>query len=124
MVGLPGAPTPRVVACTRRAVQAHGAPEAPRAARREGEGMSRRTVARRVELSGVGLHMGIECRLGFEPAAAGTGVRFRRSDRGDAEVPARVERAVLAERRTQLGEGAEAIHTVEHVLAAVAAREI
>jgi UDP-3-O-[3-hydroxymyristoyl] N-acetylglucosamine deacetylase / 3-hydroxyacyl-[acyl-carrier-protein] dehydratase len=86
--------------------------------------MSRRTVARRVELSGVGLHMGIECRLGFEPAAAGTGVRFRRTDRGDAEVPAIVERAVLAERRTQLGEGAEAIHTVEHVLAAVAAREI
>lgn len=86
--------------------------------------MSRRSVARRVELSGVGLHMGIECRLGFEPAATGSGVRFRRSDRGGAEVPARVERAVLAERRTQLGEGAEAIHTVEHVLAAVAAREI
>jgi UDP-3-O-[3-hydroxymyristoyl] N-acetylglucosamine deacetylase / 3-hydroxyacyl-[acyl-carrier-protein] dehydratase len=86
--------------------------------------MSRRTVARRVELAGVGLHMGIDCRLGFEPAAAGSGVRFRRSDRGDAEIPARVERAVLAERRTQLGEGVEAIHTVEHVLAAVAAREI
>ena len=86
--------------------------------------MSRRTVGRRVELTGVGLHMGIDCRLGFEPAAAGTGVRFRRSDRGGAEVPARVERAVLAERRTQLGDGAEAIHTVEHVLAAVAAREI
>ena len=31
---------------------------------------------------------------------------------------------MLAERRTQLGEGAEAIHTVEHVLAAVVAREI
>jgi UDP-3-O-acyl N-acetylglucosamine deacetylase len=31
---------------------------------------------------------------------------------------------VLAERRTQLGEGAAAIHTVEHVLAAVAAHGI
>ena len=87
--------------------------------------MSRKTVARRVELSGVGLHMGVPCRLGFEPAAAGTGVRFRRSDRpGSADIPALVDRAVLAERRTQLGDGDEAIHTVEHVLAAVAAREI
>jgi UDP-3-O-acyl N-acetylglucosamine deacetylase len=87
--------------------------------------VSRKTVARRVELSGVGLHMGMSCRLGFEPAETGTGVRFRRSDRpGAADISARVDRAVLAERRTQLGEGSEAIHTVEHVLAAVAAREI
>ena len=87
--------------------------------------MSRKTVARRVELSGVGLHMGFACKLGFEPASAGMGVRFRRSDRpGSEDIPARVERAVLAERRTQLGDGAEAIHTVEHVLAAVVAREI
>jgi UDP-3-O-[3-hydroxymyristoyl] N-acetylglucosamine deacetylase/3-hydroxyacyl-[acyl-carrier-protein] dehydratase len=87
--------------------------------------VSRKTVARRVELSGVGLHMGMACRLGFEPATAGTGVRFRRTDRpGSPDIPARVDHAVLAERRTQLGVGAEAIHTVEHVLAAVAAREI
>ena len=87
--------------------------------------MTRRSIARRVELSGVGLHMGVPCRLGFEPAEVGFGVRFRRSDRpGAADIPARVDRAVLAERRTQLGEGAEAIHTVEHVLAAVAAREV
>jgi UDP-3-O-acyl N-acetylglucosamine deacetylase len=87
--------------------------------------MTRKSVSRRVELSGVGLHMGLRCTLGFEPAPAGSGVVFRRSDRpGSPDIPARVDRAVLAERRTQLGEGAEAIHTVEHVLAAVAAREV
>ena len=86
--------------------------------------MSRRTIARRIALSGVGLHMGAPVQLAFEPALAGTGVRFRRDDRGGAEVPARVEHAVLAERRTQLGEGDAAIHTVEHVLAAVAAQGI
>jgi UDP-3-O-acyl N-acetylglucosamine deacetylase len=86
--------------------------------------MSRRTVARPQSVEGVGLHMGVECRLGFEPAAPGSGIRFRRTDRGGVEIPARVDRAVLAERRTQLGEGADAIHTVEHVLAAVAAQEI
>ena len=81
-------------------------------------------IARRVELSGVGLHMGVPVRLAFEPTSAGTGIRFRRDDRGGAEIPARVEHAVLAERRTQLGEGVAAIHTVEHVLAAVAAHGV
>ena len=86
--------------------------------------MSRRTIARRVELSGVGLHMGAPVRLVFEPASSGTGIRFRRDDRDGAETAAHVEQAVLAERRTQLGEGPAAIHTVEHVLAACAAQEI
>ena len=86
--------------------------------------MSRWTIARPQSVEGVGLHMGVACRLGFEPAASGSGIRFRRTDRGGMEIPARVDRAVLAERRTQLGEGPEAIHTVEHVLAAVAAQEI
>jgi UDP-3-O-acyl N-acetylglucosamine deacetylase len=86
--------------------------------------MSRRTVGRAAVLSGVGLHMGVPVTLSFEPAAAGTGVRFRRVDHGGLEIAARVEHAVLAERRTQLGEGDGALHTVEHVLAAVAAQEI
>ena len=86
--------------------------------------MSRCTIARSVALSGVGLHMGESCTLTFEPAAPGAGVRFRRTDRGGAETAAHVAHAVLAERRTQLGEGRDAIHTVEHVLAAVAAREV
>lgn len=86
--------------------------------------MNRLTIARRVALSGVGLHMGAPVHLAFEPAESGSGIRFRRDDRGGAEVPARVEHAVLAERRTQLGDGPAAIHTVEHVLAAVAAHGI
>jgi UDP-3-O-[3-hydroxymyristoyl] N-acetylglucosamine deacetylase / 3-hydroxyacyl-[acyl-carrier-protein] dehydratase len=81
-------------------------------------------VARRAALSGVGLHMGAPVQLAFEPAAAGSGIRFRRDDRDGAEIAARVEQAVLAERRTQLGEGRDAIHTVEHVLAAVAAHGV
>ena len=39
---------------------------------------------------------------------------------GSGELP-RVDLAVEAERRTQLGSGPEALHTVEHVLAAVGA---
>jgi UDP-3-O-[3-hydroxymyristoyl] N-acetylglucosamine deacetylase/3-hydroxyacyl-[acyl-carrier-protein] dehydratase len=39
-------------------------------------------------------------------------------------IPAVVEHAVLTERRTQLGNGDDAIHTVEHVLAAIAGAEV
>jgi len=39
---------------------------------------------------------------------------------GEPVIPARADRAVLTERRTQLGEDPVSVHTVEHVLAAVA----
>ena len=83
--------------------------------------MSRRTVRARVELSGAGLHYGRTCRLAFVPAPSGSGINFRRVDiDGRPEIAARVEHAVLSERRTQIGDGDRALHTVEHVLAAVA----
>ena len=85
----------------------------------------RRTIRRPVTLQGVGLHLGQQCRLAFLPAASGEGISFRRSDRpGSAGIPARVQHAVLSERRTQLGQGDDAIHTVEHVLSAIAGAEI
>lgn len=83
--------------------------------------MSRRSIVRETALSGIGLHMGRQCTLRFLPAAPNTGIRFRRLDvDGHPETPAHVSVAVAAERRTQLGEGDAALHTVEHVLAAVA----
>ncbi|MGQ0649989.1 MAG: UDP-3-O-acyl-N-acetylglucosamine deacetylase [Gemmatimonadaceae bacterium] len=85
----------------------------------------RRTIQRDVTLEGTGLHMGMSCRLTFRPGACGSGVRFVRSDRPQsAPVPANVSVAVESERRTQLGEGEHALHTVEHVLAAVAAAQL
>ncbi len=86
---------------------------------------SRRTIGREATVVGVGLHLGQPCTLEFRPAPAGFGVQFRRGDRaGSVLVPARVEVAVDAERRTQLGTGEDALHTVEHVLAAVGALQI
>ena len=85
----------------------------------------RRTIARSTAVDGVGLHLGRPCRLSFEPAAPGRGVVFRRVDlAGSPETPAHESAAAAAERRTQLGEGEAALHTVEHVLAAVAGRGI
>ncbi len=80
----------------------------------------RYTISRDVQVEGIGLHLGQPCRLTFRPAAPGTGIVFRREDLLDRPIiPARVQIAVEAERRTQLGTGAAALHTVEHVLAAV-----
>lgn len=82
--------------------------------------MSRRTISRPITLEGIGLHLGVPVRLTFQPAASGFGVVFRRSDLPEApQIPARVERALLTERRTQLGTDPVSVHTVEHVLAAV-----
>ncbi len=81
----------------------------------------RQTIARAVSLSGVGLHLGRPCTISFQPGAPGAGIVFRRTDRpGTPEIAARVDAAVESERRTVLGHGDDALHTVEHVLAAVA----
>lgn len=59
--------------------------------------------------------------LTFLPAPAGVGIRFRRVDLdGKPEIEARVEHVIDTNRSTTLGKGNVKIHTVEHVLAALA----
>ena len=61
----------------------------------------------------------------FLPGAPNSGVRFRRVDLdGKPELEARVDLVVDTNRSTTLGRGALKIHTVEHVLAALAGCEI
>jgi len=57
----------------------------------------------------------------FLPAAANTGIRFRRVDlEGKPEIEARVENVSETNRSTTLAKGNTKVHTVEHVLAAFA----
>ncbi len=87
--------------------------------------MTRSTVAQSAEVQGIGLHLGEPCTLIFRPAPTGSGITFRRTDLPDAPViPATVDQVSASERRTQLGTGENTVHTVEHVLAAVAALAI
>ena len=87
--------------------------------------MSRNTIATQASVEGVGLHLGVPCRLTFLPAKSGSGIVFRRTDLpGTPTIRAHVDVAVLADRQTQLGEDPVAVHTVEHVLAAVGALEV
>ena len=85
----------------------------------------RRTIGRTASVVGTGLHLGVDCALEFRPAPSGSGIRFERRDLPSAApIPALAAYAVLTARRTQLGEEPNAVHTVEHVLAAVAALEL
>ena len=81
----------------------------------------RRTVRRDAQLSGVGMHTGGESSVTFRAAEPGAGVCFRRVDLpGAPEIAARLTSVTGVERRTTLGAGKAEVHTVEHVLAAVA----
>ena len=87
--------------------------------------MSRKTLARPATLEGVGLHLGVPCRISFHPAASKQGIVFERTDcPGSPRIRAHVSEVSGSERRTQLGKGDHSVHTVEHVLAAVSGLEI
>jgi UDP-3-O-[3-hydroxymyristoyl] N-acetylglucosamine deacetylase/3-hydroxyacyl-[acyl-carrier-protein] dehydratase len=79
------------------------------------------TLSRAASFSGVGLHSGCRVNMTFLPAPANSGLRFRRADLdGKPEIEARIEHVVDTDRSTTLGKGNIKIHTVEHVLAALA----
>ncbi len=76
-------------------------------------------------MSGTGLHTGARTEATFLPAPPGQGIVFRRTDLpGRPEIPARLTEVEAVERRTAIGKGETTIHTVEHLLAAIAAHEI
>jgi UDP-3-O-[3-hydroxymyristoyl] N-acetylglucosamine deacetylase / 3-hydroxyacyl-[acyl-carrier-protein] dehydratase len=80
------------------------------------------TIGEACEIEGVGLHTGEAVRMRILPAPVHSGISFRRSDRhGSPDIPALVGHVVNTDRGTTLGMGAERVHTVEHLLAAVAA---
>ena len=87
--------------------------------------IARRSIAHQTVVRGTGLHTGAATEATFLPATAGRGIVFRRTDLGGSpEVPARLTEVEAVERRTAIGHGEATIHTVEHLLAAVAAHEI
>lgn len=80
-----------------------------------------RTLRTEGVFEGIGLHTGEGAKLRFLPAPPDTGIRFRRTDVGGTEIPARLDSVVSTDRGTTLGAGETRVHTVEHVLAAVGA---
>jgi len=79
-----------------------------------------RTLAKEVKVTGIGLHSGKKVTLKLYPALADTGVVFRRSDiEGSKDQKADANSVGATDNNTTLGSGKEAIHTVEHLLAAL-----
>ncbi len=83
------------------------------------------TIGKAVSISGVGLHTGGSSTMTFKPAPDNYGIKFIRTDLGNKpEIPALVEYVVDVSRGTTLGLGDVKVHTVEHVLAAIAGLQI
>jgi UDP-3-O-[3-hydroxymyristoyl] N-acetylglucosamine deacetylase / 3-hydroxyacyl-[acyl-carrier-protein] dehydratase len=83
------------------------------------------TIKKPVSISGIGLHTGVQTTMVFKPAPEHFGIRFRRVDmEGKPEIPADVDHVVEMKRSTTLGIGDARVHTIEHVLAAVAGLQI
>ncbi len=84
-----------------------------------------RTLAGPSSFQGSALHTGAHVTLTLHPAPVGHGYKFRRIDLPDEPViEAKVAHVKTVERSTTLVEGNAKIHTVEHVLSALAGMRI
>lgn len=80
------------------------------------------TVAKSAGLDGTSLHTGEKVTLRLQPAPVDHGIKFKRKDLPDEPtIDAKIENLKTVERATTIGEGAMRVHTVEHVLSALAA---
>lgn len=87
---------------------------------------SQRTIGKETTISGISLHLGSESCLTFKPAPPDSGLVFVRVDI-DGSPQIRVDTANTiggVVRRTTLGSAKVMMHTVEHVLAALAGLQI
>jgi UDP-3-O-[3-hydroxymyristoyl] N-acetylglucosamine deacetylase len=84
-----------------------------------------KTLKTSIHCRGIGLHSGTRINMKLHPAAADTGIVFRRSDKGNAAIPANWRNVVDSTLCTTLGTGdGTNVATVEHLMAAFAGLEI
>jgi UDP-3-O-[3-hydroxymyristoyl] N-acetylglucosamine deacetylase/3-hydroxyacyl-[acyl-carrier-protein] dehydratase len=84
-------------------------------------GTKQKTIEKPVTLEGIGLHTGHLSKVTFRPAEINAGTSFVRTDLPERPViPALVGSVVSVLRGTSLGNAHARVHTVEHILAAVA----
>mgnify|MGYP001824342572 CR=1 FL=1 len=84
-----------------------------------------RTIKKSVSVHGTGLHTGNDVTLTYNPAPAGHGIVFRRTDlEGQPLIRADVDNVVDTSRGTSLRENGADINTCEHALAAVSGLQI
>ena len=81
--------------------------------------MNQNTLGSICTFEGKGLHTGRYAHMSVEPAPAGTGIRFVRTDLGDACVEALAENVTNTARSTTISCGEASAVTVEHLMSAL-----
>lgn len=82
--------------------------------------MKQKTISKKVELVGIGLHKGVPVKMVLEPLEADSGIVFYRSDEG-INIPLGTQNIVDTTMATVLGREGVKISTIEHLLSAVSA---
>lgn len=82
--------------------------------------MNQKTLKKSYFFEGKGLHTGRYAHMTISPAAAGTGIVFRRTDLpGNAEVAALAENVTSTARSTTISSGDASVVTIEHLMSAL-----
>lgn len=80
--------------------------------------MRQRTIAKPVEIVGIGLHKGVPVKMRLEPLGANEGIIFYRSDEA-LSIPLKIENVVDTKMATVIGKNGIVVSTIEHLLSAV-----
>src|SRR5882724_4368051 len=80
---------------------------------------AQRTIRRPISCVGIGLHSGHKVQLSLKPAGVDSGIRFKRTDLGNLEVPATVNHLAGIQLATGLARNEVSVDTVEHLLSAL-----
>jgi UDP-3-O-[3-hydroxymyristoyl] N-acetylglucosamine deacetylase len=80
--------------------------------------MKQRTIAKPIEIVGIGLHKGIPVKMRLEPLEDDMGIVFYRSDEG-VTIPLKPENVVDTKMATVIGKRGVVISTIEHLLSAI-----
>lgn len=80
--------------------------------------MKQRTIAKSIEVVGIGLHKGIPVHMILEPLEDNSGIVFYRSDLG-ISIPLKIENVINTNMATVLGIGEAKVSTIEHLLSSV-----
>jgi len=83
-----------------------------------------KTIADEITLSGIGLHTAVKAKMIIKPAPVDSGISFVRTDLpGKPVIKASIEHLLpesFSQRRTSIGDNGIKIHTIEHLMAALA----
>jgi UDP-3-O-[3-hydroxymyristoyl] N-acetylglucosamine deacetylase len=82
------------------------------------------TIARSVEVSGIGLHSAVPVHIRLLPAAVNRGIVFRRVDLDNFEIPASWKHIARVSYATSLMRKGVLLSTTEHILSALVGLEI